>query len=88
MTPRPTNRKPQHRILHLRRMRTLANEGARTLCCVVTHSGGLFDRVGFLDPGRYPEFEGEAAWVRVDWWSKANFRVVEQVADKSGAPLA
>lgn len=80
-------RKPQTRILHLRRMRSLPNDGSRTLCCVLSCHGTLFDRIGFVNPGRYPEFDGEEAWVRVDWWSKSNFQVVEQVADRSGAPL-
>lgn len=80
-------RRPHERILHLQRVRTLPDDGSRTLHCVLSYTGGLFDHLGFVDPGRYPEFEGETAWVRVHWWSKSNYTVVEQVADQSGSPM-
>ncbi|WP_292035674.1 MULTISPECIES: hypothetical protein [unclassified Brevundimonas] len=82
-----TGRKPQERILHLRRYRSLPNDGSRTLYCVLSYSGGLFDHLSFVSPGQYPEFTGEEAWMRVHWWSKAKHKVVEQVADKTGKPM-
>lgn len=80
-------RKPQVRILHLKRMRSLPNDGSRTLCCILSYQGGTFDRLGFVDPGKYPEFDGEAAWVRVHWWSKSNYQVIEQVINAAGEPM-
>ncbi len=65
----------------------MPNDGARTLFCVLSYSGDLFERLGFLRTGQYPEFEGEEAWMRVHWWSKARLEVIEQVADKAGNPM-
>jgi hypothetical protein len=36
---------------------------------------------------QFPEFEGEEAWFRGRWFSKRRFEVIQQVADKHGAPL-
>lgn len=80
-------RKPKERILHLRRVRSLPNDGDRTLYFILGYNGGTFDRLGFVGPERCPPINGEAAWVRVHWWSKSNYRVIEQVADKHGSPL-
>ncbi|RZI98476.1 MAG: hypothetical protein EON90_13290 [Brevundimonas sp.] len=65
----------------------MPHDGNRTLYFILGFGGGTFDRLGFVDPDRCPEIEGEAAWVRVQWWSKSNYRVIEQVADRSGAPM-
>lgn len=72
-------------ILHLRRTRYLPKDGGGTVYCVMTHTGDLFGALAYLRPGSYPEFDGDEAWFRVEWHSKRKYRVLEQVADRSGA---
>lgn len=81
-------RKPQDRILHLTRVRSMPNDGSRTLNFILGYGPGDFDRLVFLRPEVVPEFEGEKAWARVHWWSKTRHKVVELVADKLGTPLS
>ena len=78
---------PRHVIVHLRRTRYLPKDGGGTVYCVMTYTGDLFGALAYLRPGSYPEFEGDEAWFRVEWHSKKRFRVLKQVADKSGTPL-
>lgn len=80
-------RKPQERILHVRRVRSMPDDGSKTLHWILSYRGDLFDRLGFVGVERCPQIDGEEAWVRVHWWSKSNYPVVEQVADKQGTPL-
>ena len=78
---------PRDVILHLRRSRFLPQDGGGTVFCVATYTGSIFGALAYLKPGSYPEFEGEEGWFRVEWHSKKRFRVVEQVADRSGIPM-
>ncbi|HWW10965.1 MAG TPA: hypothetical protein VN018_00510 [Brevundimonas sp.] len=78
---------PYERVLHYRRQRALPNAGGHTLFCTVTRDGGINDVIGYPTPNRFPDFEGEEAWFRVCWFSKRKFEVIEQVADRTGAPL-
>lgn len=66
----------------------MPNDGSRTLYFILGHDGGTFNRRGFVRPEACPEIDGDRAWVRVHWWSKSKYRVIEQVADKTGAPFA
>jgi len=68
-------------------MRALPDAGGHTLFCNVTYDGGLYGVLRYPAPDRFPDFEGETAWFRVRWFSKRKFEVIEQVADKQGAPL-
>lgn len=77
---------PTERILHYRRARARPEDGAYTLFCIVTYNGEVAPALAFRRPDQYPEFEGEQAWFRVRWFSKRKFEVIEQVADRSGAP--
>ena len=78
---------PTERVLHYRRMRAMPNVGGHTLFCNVTWDGGINNVIGYPTPNRFPDFEGEEAWFRVRWFNKSKFEVIEQVADRSGAPL-
>lgn len=78
---------PDERILHYRRSRAQPHDGGYTLFCVVTYNGEVAPALSFQRPDRFPDFDGEEAWFRVRWFSKRRFEVIEQVADKSGAPL-
>lgn len=78
---------PTERILHYRRSRARPEDGAYTLFCIVTCDGQIAPALSFQRPDRFPEFEGEEAWFRVRWFSKRKFDVIEQVADRQGAPL-
>lgn len=62
----------------------MPDEGSRTLYFVLSYTGGLFDRLSFIRPEACPEFDGDEAWARVHWWSKANHKVIEIVTDRSG----
>lgn len=78
---------PRDRFLHLRRSRFLPQDGGGTVFCVMTHTGDLFGALAYLRPGLFPEFDGDEGWFRVEWHSKKRFKVLEQVADRSGTPL-
>ena len=78
---------PRDVILHLRRSRFLPQDGGGTVFCVMTYDGKVHGALGYLRPGNYPDFEGEEGWFRVEWHSKTRFKVMEQVADKSGDPM-
>lgn len=78
---------PQDRILHYRRQRALPDAGGHTLFCVVTYNGEFGRALGYPTPAKFPEFEGDEAWFRVRWTNRSRFEVIEQVADRSGAPL-
>lgn len=78
---------PTERILHYRRTRARVEDGAYTLFCIVTGGGELAPALAFRTPDQFPEFAGEEAWFRVRWFSKRKFEVIEQVADRAGAPL-
>lgn len=79
---------PTERILHYRRMRALPDVGGHTLFCNVTADGGINSVIGYPTPNKFPDFRGEEAWFRVRWFSKRRYEIIEQVADKSGAPLS
>ena len=78
---------PHEVILHLRRQRFLPQDGGGTVFCVATYDGNIHGALGYVRPGKFPEFEGDTGWFRVRWFSKSRFDVLEQVADKRGSPL-
>ncbi|RZJ47396.1 MAG: hypothetical protein EON87_00750 [Brevundimonas sp.] len=78
---------PTECILHYRRRRARPEAGGHTLFCNVTRDGGINDVMGYPTPNRFPDFAGEEAWFRVRWFSTRRFEVIEQVADRQGAPL-
>jgi hypothetical protein len=73
---------PDIRIIHLARIRYLPKDGGGTVYCVMSYVGGLFGALGYLPPGKFPEFEGEEAWFRVRWFSKDRREFLEQVEAK------
>lgn len=79
--------RPKEWILHFQRHRFLPDAGGGTVFVCVTYDGGIFDVIRRLSPGQYPEFEGEEAWFRVIMYPRRRLEILEQVQDKSGAPL-
>ena len=71
--------RPDIRTVHLRRSRYLPKDGGGTVFCVMTYGGGVHDALAYLSPGQFPEFEGDQAWFRVRWFSKAKREFLEQV---------
>ncbi len=78
---------PHERILHYRRSRARPEDGAYTLFCIVTYNGQVAPALSFQRPHCFPAFEGEEAWFRVRWYSKRRFEIIEQVANRRGAPM-
>ena len=70
---------PDIRTVHLARRRLLPADGGGTVFCVMTYSGAKGPPLAYLDPGQYPEFDGEEAWFRVRWFSKRRREFIEQV---------
>ena len=80
MSPRPRVSSPgQIRLIHLRRARFLPQDGGGTVFCVMSYRGGTHGALAYLPPGQFPEFDGEEAWFRVRWVSKAKREFLEQV---------
>ena len=70
---------PEIRTVHLARRRLLPADGGGTVFCVMTYNGEVGPPLAYLDPGEYPEFEGEEAWFRVRWFSKRRREFIGQV---------
>ena len=71
-------------VIHLRRHRFLPNAGGGTVFCTVTFDGGLGRALAFLNPGHYPEFDGEEAWFVAELLPRKKFRFIRQVESKRG----
>lgn len=74
---------PQEHTVHLRRHRLLPSAGGGTVFCTMTFSGDG-PALAFLDPGQFPEFEGEEAWFRVLWHSKRKRDFIRQIDPPAG----
>lgn len=70
---------PDIRTVHLARHRFLPNAGGGTVFCVMTYDGRPGRALAYLDPGQFPEFEGEEAWFRVRWFSARRREFLEQI---------
>jgi len=70
---------PHIHTVHLQRHRFLPNAGGGTVFCTMTFDGKSGPALAFLQPGQFPEFEGESAWFRVMWHSKSRRDFLEQV---------
>ena len=70
--------------VHLRRHRFLPNAGGGTVFCTVSFDGGTGRALAFLQPGQFPEFEGEQAWFVAEVLPRKKFRFIRQVAGKNG----
>lgn len=79
---------PDIRTVHLARHRFLPADGGGTVFCIMTYDGKPGPALAYLNAGQFPEFDGEGAWFRVQWRSRRSRQFLEQVADRSGAPLA
>lgn len=71
-------------IVHLRRHRFLPNAGGGTVFCTVTFDGGLGRALAFLNPGQFPEFEGEEARFVAELLPRKKFRFIRQLESKRG----
>ena len=47
--------------------------------CIVTYDGNVGRALAYLNPGQFPEFDGEEAWFRVRWHSKLRRDFLEQI---------
>jgi hypothetical protein len=70
---------PDIYTVHLARSRFLPQDGGGTVFCAMTFSGKAGEALAYLRPGEFPEFEGEAAWFRVRWFSKRRREFLEQI---------
>lgn len=80
----------EKRIVLLTRMRSLPNDGYRTLCFTSEQlaTRGRRSRVGFVDSEHVPDFDGEAAWFEVERVAakpKPYWRAVRQVEPPEGS---
>lgn len=64
--------------MHLRRHRFLPRDGGGTVFCTMTFAGNG-PALAFLNPGEFPEFDGDEAWFRVLWHSKRKREFIAQV---------
>lgn len=69
---------PDIRTVHLTRHRFLPRDGGGTVYCTMTFRGEG-PALAFLNPGQFPEFEGDGAWFRVRWYSKRRRDFIEKV---------
>lgn len=79
--------KPQPVTVHLRRHRFLPNAGGGTCFVCVTYWGGVDHVLARLDPGKFPEFEGDSAWFVALKHPRNRFEFIRQVANKRGEPV-
>jgi hypothetical protein len=70
--------------VHLKRHRYLPSDGGGTVFCTVTFDGSCSRALAFLDPGQFPEFEGEEAWFVAELLPRRKFRFIQQVESKHG----
>jgi len=55
--------------------------------CTMTYDGTSLSALAFLNPGAFPEFEGEEAWFRVRWFSKRKREFLSQIDRPPHRPL-
>jgi len=70
---------PHIQTVHLARHRFLPHDGGGTVFCVMTCRGEAGPALAYLRPGQFPEFDGEAGWFRVRWFSKGRREFLEQI---------
>lgn len=69
--------------VHLRRHRFLPDAGGGTVFCAVTYDG-VSRALAFLEPGQFPEFDGEEAWFVAEKLPRNKFRFIRQVESRRG----
>lgn len=76
--------KPFELTIHLRRRRFLPNAGGGTCFVCVTYRGEPAPVLAFLQPGQFPEFEGDEAWFVALKHPRKRFEFIRQVPTQFG----
>ena len=73
-------------VMFLRQSHFLEDAGGGPVHALVQWRDDLNGCEAFLNPGRYPPFEGDGAWFRLIRHKKGDYTFLERVADAQGAP--